>query len=128
MRRSQQLREAYRIPTPYEMHVKHGMALSPEMIAKGRKAIEAKSPRLFISREGEKWRLEHRYLGNRAQVFVSDAKKPAYKEALKVLGRLRDYGDFFVVSDGQQTWRVLPGDTLAFAKAQRGVKEFFKRG
>jgi hypothetical protein len=128
MRRSQQLREAYRIPTPYEMHVKHGMALSPEMIAKGRKAIEAKGPRLFVLRDDGKWRLEYRYLGSRGQVFVSDAKKPAYKMAAKVLGRLRDYGDFFVVSDGQKTWRVLPGDTLAFAKAQKGVKEFFGRG
>lgn len=128
MRRSQQLREAYKIPTPYEMHKKHGMALSPEMIAKGRTADEAKGPRLFVSQDGEKWRLEYRYLGERDRVLVVDRKKLAYKEALKILGRLRSYGDFFVVSDGRMTWRVFAGDTLAFAGAQKGVKEFFRRG
>lgn len=127
MRLSCQLAEALGIPTPYEMHVKHGMALSPTFITKGRKGVEAKGPRLFLSRPDGKWRIEAMLKGVGTTKKTIDDKKKAYKLTRKLLGQLRAYGDDFVVSDGKRTWRVQAGDTMAFSRAREGVETFFKR-
>lgn len=128
MRLSHQLAEALGIPTPYQMHVKHGMVLSPTFITKGRKGVEAKGPRLFLSRPGGKWRVEVMIKGVGERKRTIEKKKEAYKLARKLLGQLRAYGDDFVVNDGQRSWRVQGGDTQAFSKARQGVEAFFKRG
>jgi len=126
MRLSRQLEEALKVPTPYEMHVAHGMHLSPVFITKGRKGVEAKGPRLFLSRPNKKWRVEAKIKGRGETKKTFEKKKDAYKLARKILGQLRDYGDDFVVNSGRRTWRVQGGDTMAFAAAQKGVRSFFR--
>jgi len=128
MRLSKRLEEAYKVPTPYEMHVKHGMSIPPEFITKGRKGVEAKGPRLFLSKGDGFWAIDAKIIGRGETKKVFDDKKRASKLARKLLGQLRDYGDDFVVNNGKRSWRVQGGDTLAFAKAQQAVKVFFKRG
>lgn len=127
MRLSRQLEEALRVPTPYDMHVKHGMALSPVFITKGRKGVEAKGPRLFLSSPGGKWRIEAMLRGVGTTKKTIEKKKEAYKLARKLLGQLRAYGDDFVVNDGKRSWRVQGGDTQAFSRARQGVEAFFER-
>ena len=128
MRLSRQLEEALNVPTPYEMHVAHGMPLTPTFITKGRKGVEAKGTRLFLSRVGDAWRIDAKLRGKRGTSKTLEKKKDAYKFARKILGRLRDFGDDFVVNNGKRTWRVQAGDTLAYAAAAQGVSSFFKRG
>jgi hypothetical protein len=128
MRFSSQLAEALGIPTPYEMHIDHGMVLSPTFITKGRKGVEAKGPRLFLSMVDDGWRIEVMIRGVGTTKKIIYDKKKAHKLARKFLGQLRSYGDDFVVSDGKRSWRVQGGDTQAFSGARQGVEAFFKRG
>jgi len=128
MRLSRQLEEAYKVPTPYEMYRKHNMPIPPEFITKGRKGMEAKGPRLFLSKSDGSWSLDAKVIGRGVTKKTFDDKKKASKLARKLLGQLRDYGDDFVVNDGKRSYRVQGGDILAFAKAQQAVKTFFKRG
>lgn len=127
MRLSRQLEEALKVPSPYDMHVKHGMALSPTFITKGRKGVEAKGPRLFLSRPDGAWRIEAMLKGVGTTKKTIEKKKVAYKLARKLLGQLRAYGDDFVVNDGKRSWRVQGGDTQAFSRARQGVEAFFGR-
>jgi len=126
MRLSRQLNEALKVPTPYEMHVKYGMVLPHELITKGRKGVEAKGPRLILSRPDGKWRIEAMVQGVGEKKKTLEDKKKAMKLARRIVGQLRDYGDDFVVHDGRRTWRVQGGDTLAFSRAQQAVKSFFR--
>lgn len=126
MRLSRQLEEAFKVKSPYEMHVATGMPLSPTFMTKGRKAAEAKGPRLFLSRDERGWQLDAKFKGRKAVRRVIEKKKEAYKLARKVVGQLRDYGDDFVVNNGKRSWRVQAGDTLAFAAAQKAVHDFFR--
>jgi hypothetical protein len=125
---SKKLEEALKIPTPYDMHVKHGMVLSPEFITKGRKAAEAKGARLFLFHDENGWRIEAKIIGRGVIRRNFERKKDAQNLARRIVGQLRDYGDDFVVNDGSRTWRVKAGDTLAAAAAIKAVATFFKRG
>lgn len=127
MKLSRQLEEALKVPTPYQMHVKYGMALSPKLITKGRKEVEVKGPRLFLSRPNGQWRIDAKVMGVGTKKKTFDDKKKAFRLAQKILGQLRDYGDDFVVNNGYRTWRVRAGDTSAFFRAQVGMKAFFGR-
>ena len=118
----------FKVQDPYSMHVAHDMPLSPTFITKGRKGVEAKGPRLFLSAIGGKWRVESMLKGVGTKKRTIEKRKEAYSLARKLLGKLRDHGDDFVVHDGKRSWRVEAGDTMAFSRARRGVEAFFKRG
>jgi hypothetical protein len=118
----------FKVQDPYSMHVAHDMPLSPTFITKGRKGVEAKGPRLFLSAPSGKWRVEVMLKGVGKRKHTIESKKEAYKLARKLLGKLRAYGDDFVVNDGKRSWRVEAGDTMAFSRARQGVEAFFKRG
>jgi hypothetical protein len=126
MKPSKELREAvlseYAVPTPYEMHQKHGMGLPARMLRRGMTAAEARGPRLILTRKEGRWHIESKLSGESHRVWGFDRQKDARRTAYKLLGQLRSGGIDFVFSDGLRTWRVMAGDTVSFQEAQAAMR------